>query len=648
MPYSPTDNYSINVILSNDLSGTLDNPYVVSVNNIASGVLSVENGGLETSSIPYGSIIIGRDELTPYFLTGSSNSILYWSDISSSWEAKSINFIEDVQLSSSENDIFEIEDLSVGKDKKYSITFKNSGNGFFLATPTASNGKLGLRRIEPSDLPSEFTDIVLLNSTLTGSFSGSIITNYISGDGSALYNLSSSQIDNFSEDVETIVKNTEFTFNNVSVVNLIASSSFIEQLVVETGSISGTFSGDGSELTNINVYNIDNFSETVWSLFTGSNGILINSGNISLTKPEKDIFSLSDNIIINSGSTSIIFDLSDNLSLNSLTASSLKTDNLSINNLNSDNISATLISSSTFLGNFSGVLSGTYSGSGQYINSIPNSSLQFPFININNNEVSLGQSIQVSGLSSITSSNNNISIVTSGSNVGVSLSEILTVDTVLASVISGATLYGDGRNITNISLDSVEQEIMQIARDGIYLDNITLITGSGNEIKVNTDNISLGDITANEISSQNIIVGSILASAITASYFVGDGSKLNNISATVGVSCALSSSSIQVGDVVYLTSYGADLCDNRYKQKNNPTGILITKNGNNSYLLTNGVFEKDIAYLSCSVGDIIYLGQTGSCIKYENIPTGSYATQIGTVVETNKVSINFKKLWKVM
>ena len=124
MPYNTSNtNILVNVTLGGDVSGSLENMKVVSVENVKNGVLDVKNGGLSVSSIPQGTILIGNGENEPTFLSGTQNDLIVWSD--GGWTSKEIDIISSMSLDIEENDIFQIENNSNGSNKKFYIKLKN-------------------------------------------------------------------------------------------------------------------------------------------------------------------------------------------------------------------------------------------------------------------------------------------------------------------------------------------------------------------------------------------------------------------------------------------------------------------------------------------------------------------------------------------
>ncbi len=700
MAYDPNNTFIIDLKLTEDLSGSLYEPYVISVEHVVSGVLNVLNGGLGSSSIPYGSIIVGNNSDVPVFLTGSSNDILMWSQESSSWIAKNIDIVESIDITSDQNNIFSIEDISVGEEKKFNITFLTQSYGLFLASPSASNGSLILRRIQKEDLPSIFENITVIDSEFSGTFTGSVLATKLIADGSQLYNISSSQIIDFEERVTDIATSLPNIYSNIYA----QTASFVNANI-ENANISGSFIGDGSGIVGIVTTNIVNFSDEVRGQFSAGSGILIESGNISAPLASLEIVSGDTNINISSSLTERIVTLSSSVTLSNLTASNASINSLTTNILNINNLNSQIISSSYITGNMYGSFFGSYSGSGNLISSIPNSSLVNDSIFINGNAIKLGESVQVSGISSVSSSNPNIITNLSGSVVEIGLQNNLSIPYVSSQYLSsseiyGGKYYGDGSSLTNINLSDP-----QILRSLLLVEQYNIVTSSDGEIRLNR-NIDVDIVTSSIVRSTNIICNdTVYSDLVSSSNFYGNGFNIYNIDAkkivnpndifeslvfvggnniqtqtdisgttvvdlnndisvtTVTASFSgdgknitnltsprykiVNGSGFSIGDVVCYTTSGLNKADYRYDSTNNPIGIISNISGNFLSVQLDGEIYIDNLNSSSLSGKIFYLGPTGSVLQYGSINSGNFAVKVGTCTESGKLMIDFKKLWKV-
>jgi hypothetical protein len=694
MPYTTsTTNNTINVVLNNDLSGTLSNPYVVSVNNVKYGILQVENGGLGGYTIPFGTILLGNGVLRPNYLSGSDGDIISWSAVSGSWNAVPFNGVQSLNFTIDSNPIFQLTDTSFGKDKTYGISFKDIPQNMFLAGPLFDiTGSLEARYIGTSDLPSIISDKTFLNSTLQGNVTGNILADNIislgiTGSGAGLYDLRSSQINDFIQEVQSIINSDNFSYNYLTV-----STASISNASINNATINGTFIGDGSEIENINPNNISNLTNIIRASFTSGQNIDITSGTISFTGSLYSFTSSNGNILVNTlQNGNISLELNNDLAINQLTSSDASLLKAKIYNLNSD-----LIISDHLSGNFFG----KYYGSGEEITNIPNSSLEKSYIILNGNTVNLGDSLQVSGISSVSSSNSNITTTLNGDVVYLNFKTNPEFLYVSSSVFTGS-FYGDGSNLTNISINNLGN-IQQLINNNINLDNYNLIldsnerialspsigvtslnansiysySGSYNELEVNIlsssyiygNGYNITNIDARNIinvdeifnaaftGSDNITVNSsgqttfvslknnISLQSVTAS-LSGDGSSITNI--TSPLYKVFTGSGFSTGDVVCMTSSGLAKADNRYSSTNKPFGVVSSVN--QSLVTVQMTGEVTITHLisNPSYGNIVYLGTSGVGNSYSSINTGCYAVELGTISDTNKILLNFKRLWKI-
>lgn len=683
MPYTPTDRTSINVILSNDLSGTLDNPSVISIANIKNGILSVQNGGTGLSELTSGSLLFAKDVNTIVPFTGSNDDIITWSDQSGGWVVKQIDIVEDVNITSEQNQIFEIIDTSHLKNKNFSISFLDNIPNLFLASPTSSNGKLSLRLITSADLPDYYENISIANSDFSGTFSGSYsgVGNFesISGEASRISNLSSSQILDFDDRVISLYNQGPHTFYSASITTASIGTLVVEDLANITGAFEGYFIGDATELENIQTDNIMDLKEVILSYFSGGVGITFDSGTISAPNTIFDITSLDNNIVVSETNNNIYIGLSSSITASKISSEEITTDILNINNLTLQQLSSSYIFSNYISGNINGSFTGTYFGSGENINNIPNTSLENSFIIINGNQINLGDSVQVSGISTVSSSNQNLSAIidASGSILTLAVSNnpsfsSLTSDHVDTNTISASYFHGDGRYITNlnfqnvgnVSADSITSSNFSANDADIYRLGVTILSASS----VSGDASGLYNIDANNIVGleslvqQRFINGSnttvqeninneiyfnlnnnINLSSVTAS-FSGDGSRITNLQSPIFKQFI--GTGFSAGDIVSIVNENT-IIKSSFLNSEVPYGIISQISGNNIFVQTNGICNIASTFTNSDIGTIVYLGNNGNCIKYEDIPLNSYAVEIGTLVSTNKVVLNFKKLWKI-
>ncbi len=628
-----------NILLDNDLSGTLDNPYVVSISNVKFGILGVENGGLGTYSLPSGRLLLGNGILPPVFLSGSDGDFLSWSSDSSSWISKKTDNIKSLNIFLDNNQLFSLIDNSSGSTKTYNIVYNTVEKSLFLGSPENNDGTASFRAIYSSDLPDNLYNKNLFNSFLSGTFTGSIYAESLYGDGSNLYNLSSSQVNDFENRVQDILLNEELTFNNIDIL-----TGTIQNAVINNGTfygtVSGTLIGDGSEIENLSINSISGLYDYIETFFSGGNGVTINSGTISVDSEIVQITSSDINVnILNSGNYKI-FSLNENVSINSISASTANLVNISSNNIYSN------ILSGNIYGNFNGI----YTGPGTNIdsNSIENSSLKNNFININNNRVELGQSIQVSGISNVTSSDNKILTSLSGDTVTVNLNTVLDIPYLTTDYLSSSQIVGDGSGLTNINISNIASisNLIPVDEQNIIFNNGVLSL---------TESINVQNIYSPKAYIVELDVYSISGSGtglidIDANKLINTASLISKIASEIPASPIRNYSttaSFNVGDIVCMTTDGIQKASNLLKSTSVPIGVVSSVNNNSIFVQVNGNTFFSNSLISQTSGTIIYLGQDGDGVLYSSIPINSFVVEIGKISEQNKLEINFRKLWKL-
>lgn len=677
MPYTPSENLSVNIVLTNDLSGTIDNPYVVSVDNITKGILHVEHGGTGLSDIPYGSIVIGDSENSVTTLTGSGNDLLSWSDESGSWVPKTFDIISSLEMSTEENDLFTILDESSGTEKKFNFLINEQQPNKFLASPTGSVGEITARQIHASDLPAYFENITINDSEFSGTFIGEAQFSSMTGDGSGLSNLTSSQILNFQEDVASLFYLGPHEFVQASIETASLGTVTISDLMYATGAFDGEFIGDGSSLENLIAGNIVNLKEEVLGYLSGGFGIEISEEGVISAPNIIETYSSDYNIEISQSAQELYFSLSDSLQLNNITASNIIAQSLTVPTLELQNINVNSIIAEEISGTFYGDFLGSYSGGGENITNIPNSSLENSFITINGNQVSLGDEINVSGISEIVSTNSNILVSNSGSSVLLEQSLAPVFTSVTASAIEVETLeadyiYGDGSNITNISLENINNATVQnltcsstIIENAeifnIFADSIQANYLSGNG--ANITNIDVANIPGLPYLFDRVFTGSLNITVATNEYqetiatlknnisltsvtasFSGDGSRLTNIQTPIVKK--YNGTNLSIGNIVTLSTF-SEVSKATNLTKNLPIGIVSEVDGNIITVQLAGVCQILNNLSNQVIGESLYLGADGDAVRYESLQPNCYAIQIGTIVENNQILINIKNLWKI-
>ena len=506
--------------------------------------------------------------------------------------------------------------------------------------------------------------------TLKDNISLTSVTASFSGNGSALTNLTASQIGGLNAAVDARITNIPNSALQNSAITVNGQSiSLGGSLTIETPSANptfssltastGTFNGDVTIAGNLTV----NGTQTV-----------INTTDLTIT----------DNIIlIASGATN---------------ATQLNGAGIHFGRIPSEDARIVYDSSNDWLEIHPAVSAsefhGKFIGNGSQLTNIPNSALQHSSININGEEVALGGiftinvpqafggvttsgSLSGDGLLTPITLNNNISLTSvtasfkgDGSRItGLTAAQ---VSGIISSVSSSGNLQGDGTSGSPITLKSAISLTSVTASfngSGAGLTNIPNSALTNNSITINGNPVSLGGTVTIPTSSANPSFTAVTASYFTGSH-IGDGSALTNLSSsqisnfnsavdariTNIPNSALQNSSITingssvslggsatiadqssmtftgsgfaVGNVVALSGslVKADYSDDT---SSNAFGVVSAVAGTTVTVKMFGEATALSASSYSTAGTLLYVGVSGSVTNYAGIPSGKYITQVG-------------------
>ena len=280
-----------------------------------------------------------------------------------------------------------------------------------------------------------------------------------------------------------------------------------------------SFSGDGSSLTNLTASNLDNFTTDVRGQFSAGTGVSISSGQISVS-------SIANSSLTNSslaiGTTSITLGATGSTiqGLTALSSSVVSASNFYGAGANLTNLTASNVDNFTtdVRGQFSAGTGISISGGSISAASVPNSSLTNSTIQFGSTPASLGDTITVIGVTTLSASS-----VLSG-----------------ASIQAG-TFTGNGASITNLTASNVDNFTTDVrgqfsAGTGISISSGQIST-SGVLFNISEDTTpQLGgnlDLNGSDITGTGdiSITGNLTSSGtVSASIFYGDGSNLTGFS----------------------------------------------------------------------------------------------------------------------
>ena len=381
------------------------------------------------------------------------------------------------------------------------------------------------------------------------------------GDGSNLTSLTASQLSNFGTDVRNLVSGTGFVSydNSTGVISLSSGTITVGSTAITLGNSStviagltqltssnisassgitaGTFTGDGSGLTGLaagsdNQIQFNNSGELGGSsslTFDGStldlNGDLTVAGKITAREFHTEL--VSSSIVYESGSTKFGDTADDTHQFSGsilLSGSMTSTATITANAFSGDGSSLTSIATGNIT-NFNSTVRGLISApsadgvsydnsSGQItLSSIPNSSLTNSTIQFGSTPASLGDTVTVIGVTTLSASS-----VVSG------------------AAVQAGTFTGNGAAITNITASNISNFTTDVRAQLSAGSGISFSGGSialtSNSISVGGSSVSLGN-NLTTIGNLSALTASLVAvtTELSAASFVGDGSSLTGVTA---------------------------------------------------------------------------------------------------------------------
>jgi hypothetical protein len=481
---------------------------------------------------------------------------------------------------------------------------------------------------------------------------GDFIGNFF-GDGSSLYNLRSDAI----SDLSSVIANSFIAGNNVTILDGVISAKDQTKLSAEDSTIILTeFLGDTAESastkikvnSNLNILNLNSptisssyissdsasFVKTTSTTISGSEiygsffGNAAGLTGISVDAIDRN-YIIINNKLIKLGESASISGIAGitgdqnitSTNINGNVSLALKPE-LNINKLTSVDINSNTVSSSLFYGNGFNL---TEIDANKIINlnNLITSSIKLDEQNIlfnSDKEISLSQNIQVNSL-------NTNNIYTAGINAISGTYTSLTVDAITASnilisQIEIQSLQGDGSGLYNLRPNNIF---------GFSTAVRAAITGSST-ILLNNGTASIRSVPVALIESSSIIINDYSAS-LGSKYYI------NNIGSikTTG--------SVAPGRPYWMSGTTPVLADARYKSSSDIFGIA-SQNINGSYEFVNNGLVSSSQISSFAINENIYLGPTGSYSTFSNVPVGSYYILVGKKVDSDKISVSLKKMWK--
>ncbi len=187
--------------------------------------------------------------------------------------------------------------------------------------------------------------------------------------------------------------------------------------------------------------------------------------------------------------------------------------------------------------------------------------------------------------------------------------------TITGSISSSVGFVGDGSQLLNILTSSITNFSSSVRSLFSASNGISLVDGTGS------------------LSGSGQMLALTASSHVSASNYYGSGENLEKIKAetisktftrsTVGVN------GIQVNDIVAISGDGILIkADYSNDYQSNAWGVATKVDGNNYTITMFGEVEINGA-LTKNAGQPLYVGSSGSCVLYSEIPSGKYITQIG-------------------
>lgn len=559
-----------------DISGDLSSAAVVNISNVASGTLSIKNGGTGKTAFAPGSIVYINSE-------GKLDNLILFEGQSVVLRSGSVTG-EDLtqfkpQIAIPTNSILKLDTFESGSDIIFGIDIKQQDVGTILLA--GADGYPQFSLLTNTNIPTDLSLKIITdsffrgNADLTGSFAGQF-----TGDGSKLTNLATSQVADLQPYVSQIVN------NNIQTISSLTLESIVSKTVnFANGIYQGVFVGDGSSIKNIDissVVGIDAYINAILNTYSPTisisqvvekenylNSFITNYLSNSLKLYPSDISGLRDYISGIIAGTTVNFDItmSDVRDLNTYidikiansvdskissytsiagidavitreaAAAAIKPTVDNIEGLNSYVYS--ILNAGNGINFQNGIFSlenpiidgnlqlnflnavtvqGHFTGDGRNIYGITNDSLETPYITINDQRVYLGESVYAAGVASIIAGKNLVAENTNGE-ITLKLSEEINpykanIVELSASTIQTSTVNSTYGLFTNYVSSS------NFYGDGSGLQNITIN---------NISNIDINSLTASSLQAYSASAVYIKSNVGSFESIIGDGSGITGI-----------------------------------------------------------------------------------------------------------------------
>lgn len=417
----------------------------------------------------------------------------------------------------------------------------------------------------------------------------------------------------------------DLDLNNINVSTVSAD-------VVDAYIVSSSFYGNGSGITNIQTQNISGLRDYINSLTNvdGTNIVIDSNNKLSLGNNLfiNNFTSLSGTITDAIITKATIYELSStNITLNNIDAGTIKGDGSQIINIQAANIA-----------DLEEEVKKVYKGGANvvidangYINLLPS----------------------LAGVGSV-ASGVNLTGGGSGDIAVLNLADNIYLSTVSASAITASKFIGNGSLLSNISFDQLTgtPNFSQYATTSSL--NALSFSFSNFSSSINqtiVEKVNSIDLTKYVLTtSYNSLSSSISSSNSSFTNFSSSiDTRINNTTfdtSSLVSKTEYSSTGYSVGDPI---SFSGSMMKADYSSElsSNVIGIVGEITDSKIKMQYFGDVSPTQSLSSFSVGEKIYLGQTGSYIKYSDIPSGKYANQIGVKNHLGTMSIQIRSLWKV-
>ena len=457
---------------------------------------------------------------------------------------------------------------------------------------------------------------------ISGSVSASSgITGSFKGDGSNITGLIASQVSGIISSV--------FSSGNIDGDGTINSPIILKDSI-SLNSVSASLSGSGLYIYDITASNIRSFQSDVQAKFSSGTNINYQTGTIALN---------------------------NNISLNSVSAS-FSGSGASIYNITGSNWAGSVSGFATDVRNqLSGGANITFqTGTIALNNNISLNSISASFSGSGASVYNITGSNWAGGVNGFVSDVRNQ--LSGGANITFQTGTVALLNDITLNTVT-ASFSGDGSKLTNIPSGAVNLSSYARLDVSNSLTGSQYISGSVSASAGITGSFSgsgalLNNLTGSSINFPNFQIdvrnqlsagsnityqtgtialnNNINIGSITGSFsgsFYGDASTLINIYPKIKFTT--SAGLLSVGDIVSISASGLSKANNTSDILSNAFGVVASSGSGEVYVQTSGEIELNSINVSYTTGSVIYVDGAGQGTLYENIPSGGYITQIGYV-----------------